>query len=331
MDGLKVTAYRQLNMRALPNLLPGENIVEVSADSMHPGLALRLCINYEVNGEAMNVARTIAKFPHYFRVDVVGIPEEKLLDRYYLKDWGGKHTFNLPEHPLRMHSMELELVPLASVQPDPSALSTQEAEAFFRKTYPLPNEYHNHMVDESKIPEHESEVSGFLPQIPRTADQPTDPREYYNWLVDRMGTGDVRPPKADEGVDPVEMLCQMLPRAQGLRTLGICNALAHFKDRRAIPALLQKWEQASEFGPGSRYIPDALAAIGDPSVVPALARRAKELRFDFRVHIAHALGILGGEKAREALQYLALNDPNVSVRGEASRALQALTKGALEK
>ena len=39
-----------------------------------------------------------------------------------------------------------------------------------------------------------------------------------------------------------------------------------------------------------------------------------------------ALGILGGPEAKKALEYLASNDPNISVRGEARRALKAMAK-----
>jgi hypothetical protein len=91
-----------------------------------------------------------------------------------------------------------------------------------------------------------------------------------------------------------------------------------------MPALLAKWQQAPKYGPGDRYIPDALAAMGDRAVVPALVGKVKALRMDYRIHIAHALGILGGTEARKALEMLARSDPNISVRGEAERALAAL-------
>jgi HEAT repeat protein len=104
--------------------------------------------------------------------------------------------------------------------------------------------------------------------------------------------------------------------------VGFCNVLAQFKDARAVPALLQKWAEAPAAAPGDRYIPDALAALGDRSAVAPLAAKMKSLRMDYRVHIAHALGILGGEEAVQALRVLAAEDPSIAVRGEAQRALR---------
>ncbi len=327
MDALKVTVHRQLNMRALPNLMPGENVWKVSADSIRPGLALRLDVQYEVNGRARSVRRVIRTFPHYFRIDVTDLPAEKLKNPHYLAGWGGTYEFNLPTHPLRMRAMTMRLVPAGAAKADES-LPPARAEPFFRRAYPNPYTHDRRMIDKDKIPQHDSEVSGFFPQIPRTKDQPGDPLEYYHWLIDHVGTSDSRLPKLPAGTDPVEWCIGRLPRAHGGHTTGICNVLAHFADKRAIPALLAKWRQAPQYGPGDRYVPDALAAIGDRSVVPALVERIHELRIDYRVHVARALGILGGDQAAGVLQYLAQKDPNISVRGEARRALDALRKPA---
>jgi hypothetical protein len=54
----------------------------------------------------------------------------------------------------------------------------------------------------------------------------------------------------------------------------------------------------------------------------------KKCRFDYRFHVAHALGILGGPEAERALQDLARNDPFPAVREEAARALSALRASA---
>ena len=320
-DVLKVTVHRQLNMRVLPNLMPAENVFKISADAIRPGLALKLSIDYEVNGKPVSVTRVVGKFPHYFRIDVNGLPESKLDTPYYLANWGEPRRFNSPSHPLRMTAISMRLVPLASVKPDAS-MPVKAAEAFFGKAYPTVKKFDRRMIREERFHKHESEVSGFFPQLPREPGQPTDPREYYNWLIDHMGdAAGPSVPKCPEGTDPIEMLIKKLPKAHGVHVLGICNVVAHMKDKRAIPALLAKWEQAPNAGPGDRHIPDALAAIGDRSVVPALCRRVKQLRFDHRVHVAWALGILGGEEAVKMLRDLAANDPNISARGEAARAL----------
>jgi len=46
--------------------------------------------------------------------------------------------------------------------------------------------------------------------------------------------------------------------------------------------------------------------------------------FDYRFHIVHALGRLGGPEARRALEDLARNDPFRAVREEAARALKEM-------
>ena len=326
MNAFKVTVHRQLNMRCLPNLMPEENVIKVSADSMRPGLALRFKLDYEVNGKPKSVTRLIARFPHYLKIDVTGLPKDKLKSPYYLDKFGGKSSFNLPEHPLRMHSVRVELAPLSSLKPD-KFMPAEKAEAFFKKTYPNPYERNRRMIRKEKIPQHEDQVSGFFPQEPVNADNPPkDKTEYYNWFIARIGTSDARLPKCPAGTDPLDFCIQRFPRCHSLHTLGFGNVFAHYKDKRAIPVLLAKWKLAPRYSPGDRYIPDALAAIGDRSVVPALVKRMTELRSSHRVHIAHALGILGGEDARKALEFLAKNDPNISARGEAQRALDALRK-----
>ena len=325
MDALKVVVHRQLNMRALPNLMPGENVIQVAADALRPDLALQLDVEYEVNGKPRAARRVIRRFPHFFRIDVTGLPAEKLKTPHYLANWGGKATFNLPEHPLRMKALSLCLIPAAGASADES-MPADRAEAFFRKAYPTPYKHDRRMADESKVPEHESEVSGFFPQLPRTKDAPAEPLAYYNWLIARIGTSDVRLPKLPAGTDPIQWCIEKLPRASGGRTTGICNVLAHFADKRALPALLAKWAAAPKYGPGDRYVPDALAAIGDRSAAAALAGSVRRLRFDYRVHVARALGILGGPEARRTLELLAAKDPNISVRGQARRALEAMDK-----
>ena len=59
-------------------------------------------------------------------------------------------------------------------------------------------------------------------------------------------------------------------------------------------------------------------------MVPDLVAPLKRCRFDYRFHIAHALGVLGGPQAEQALEDLAANDPFPAVREEAARALHGL-------
>jgi len=327
MNAFKVTVHRQFNMRCRPNLMPKENVLKISADSIRPGLALKFKIAYEVNGKPKSVTEVIAKFPHYLKIDIDGLPKDKLKNDYYLTKFGGSSAFNLPEHPLRMHALQVELVPLASAKLAKS-MPAEEAEPFFKKKYPNPHKRNNRMANKKKIPQYESQVSGFFPQVPRPKEFPTNSRAYYEWMSNHnIGGTDTGLPKIGKDVEDAVAWCiKKFPKAHHLHTVGLCNVFAHFKDKRAIPVLLAKWKKAPANSPGDRYIPDALAAIGDPSVVPALVKRIKELRMSHRVHIARALGILGGEEARKALEMMAKEDPNISVRGEAKRALEAMKK-----
>lgn len=97
-----------------------------------------------------------------------------------------------------------------------------------------------------------------------------------------------------------------------------CTTLeSAIRDIFRIEGVSRKSDQAK------RYIPDAVAAIGDPSVVPQLVAPLPRCRFDYRFHIAHALGVLGGPEAEAALEDLARHDPLPAVRHEARRALAA--------
>ncbi len=120
----------------------------------------------------------------------------------------------------------------------------------------------------------------------------------------------------------IDVLLQAFPGATGDLKLHICKALAQIKDQRASKPLLEVWSRAPSGAPGTRYIPDVLAAIGDDRVVPALVAPLHRLRFDYRFHIADALGKLGGKAAGAALEDLAANDPFPAIRQHARQMLQ---------
>jgi HEAT repeat protein len=128
----------------------------------------------------------------------------------------------------------------------------------------------------------------------------------------------------DYGAHPenLNVLLAKLPSAEGDMTIYLCKALARLKDPRAVAPLLEKWKRAPLGAPGTRYIPDVLAAIGDRSVVPQLIAPLKRCRYDYRFHIAHALGVLGGPEAVQTLKDLAANDPFPAVRELAAEALR---------
>src|SRR5437762_11167186 len=79
--------------------------------------------------------------------------------------------------------------------------------------------------------------------------------------------------------EAVVPLMKALPEADIDLTLFIVKALAQIGDRKAVGPLLEKWKRAPGGAPGTRYIPDALAAIGDAGVVPALVKPIRSCRF----------------------------------------------------
>ena len=180
------------------------------------------------------------------------------------------------------------------------------------------------------------ETSGFVPQSHRRIEGPP-PAD----LLDKLRHGGFIEPvqwektserwlAAEElGNYPqaVDALCAELDRADGDLLLFLCKGLAQIGDPKSVAPLLAKWKKAARCQPGSRYIPDALAATGDRSVVPHLIAPLHSVRFDFRLHIAHALGALGGPEAERALEDLAANDPFPAVRQEAHEALSFLRAG----
>jgi HEAT repeat protein len=177
---------------------------------------------------------------------------------------------------------------------------------------------------EVKSPETDlMQVSGFFPQSRAVW---TD-REKLTRLLEKFqsgGTVERWIAAEDLGNYPesVDTLLKALPEANIDLTLFIVKALAQIGDKRAVGPLLEKWKRAPGGAPGTRYIPDALAAIGDPTVVPALVKPIHSCRFDYRFHIAHALGILGGPLAEKTLKDLSENDPFPGVREEARDALK---------
>jgi hypothetical protein len=85
----------------------------------------------------------------------------------------------------------------------------------------------------------------------------------------------------------------------------------------------ETWEALVHQAPGTRYIPDVLALFDNQLVVPHLVKAIRHGRCDFRFHIAHALGKLGGSQAKTALEYLAEHDPFRAVRELAKETLKA--------
>ncbi len=318
MDALKVTVHRQLNKRALPNLRPGENWLRVTAEELKPGQALELQLNYRLKGKAKKVVRHITEFPHYFKVDVPGAS-----GKAREKPWDHDKYFN--DGDLQMGSISMRLVPAAAKGADPS-LPAAEGRAKFAASSPYPA----NMIDKKfrkRCEKRVAQTSGFFPQRTRRLDDD----EAMNALIKQLKTTEAgKQWKAADALGDypkaTDLLIEALPKANIDLTLFIAKALAQIGDEKAVKPLLEKWKEGQAGAPGARYIPDALAAIGDGSVVPALIAPLKKVRLDFRFHIIHALGILGGKQAEAALADLAENDPLRANREFAAEQLEVLKR-----
>ncbi|MFH1024440.1 MAG: HEAT repeat domain-containing protein, partial [Planctomycetota bacterium] len=301
---LKITAKRQLNKRCLMNLMPGENVLRISADKLTPGMALVLEVNYILNDKPVTAAKTIDAFPFYFRINLEGLSEN------YLKTPIKKSApYNIPSWPLRMASIGMRLVDAKAAKPDTS-LSAAEAEPFFKKKCPYPFDPFKSHAGKARSAGDGMAIGGFFPQKPKPESRALSNEEKarMNELVGKIARWE-NAEALGAYPEAVDALIKELPRANEDLTIYICKALAQIGDRKAVPVLLDKWNKQLSLAPGSRYIPDALAACGDPSVVPDLIRPLKTLRPDYRFHVIHALGILGGSQAKETLEFLAENDP----------------------
>lgn len=323
---LNLTVHRMLNKRTLPNLLAGENIFKVNADALLPGKALEVTIDYLVNGKALREQHQITGFPYYFRIYIRGAQTE--IRNNYDK------AFGLGD--IRMKAIKLQLVDTSGeLAPSPSMLEPETGEHKFMVSKPHPSgklllRKRNMKRTETDL----SQTNGFFPQYTKPLDKNAASPEQLSQLENLLRNGRDSSPKTWRAAEQlgnypesIDTLLAELPTANIDLTLFICKSLAKLRDPKAIGPLLKKWEMAPNGAPGTRYIPDALAAIGDPGVVPDLVAKLKQVRFDYRFHIVHALGILGGKTAEQALMDLSENDPFPAIREEAGEALKRLHNG----
>ena len=315
MNALQVTIHRQLNKRTLPNLRPGRNVFRITG-SMPSDMEIRLSIDYSVNGEARGRTVNMDHLPFYFEIDT-GDVAEHIVDNY-------DQSFNVGA--LRMKSIEFAVRPHSG---DPCrSLPAEYGEPFFRQAAPHPAVLASKKIA-VRTPETDIiQTNGFFPQ---NREVRQDPHAVQKLLND-IRTGRDRGPwiAAEElGKYPeaLDALLDLWPDADIDLTVFLCKALAQIADPKAIEPVLKKWREQGEAGaPGTRYIPDVLAAIGDRRVVPDLIAPLKTMRFDFRFHIAYALSVLGGLEAETALRDLAENDPFPAIREFAAEALQKMSK-----
>ncbi len=316
LQDLKIVVHRMLNKRTLPNLRPGVNVLRVTADRMDEDCSLKLALEYQVDGEAHTKTHLIDRFPYYFRIDIPDVPED-IQENY-------DQRFN--EGRLRMVALSMTLAPRDQGKIAPSTLSEAEALRLWAMSSPHPANM-DHREPMARAERDVRETSGFFPQ----ADEAIENDEAMQALMKEFHGGDIEQAwraAEDLGAYPkaLDALLAEVPKANGDRLLFLCKALAQIKDPRAAGPLLDRWKQAPRGAPGSRYIPDVLAAIGDASVVPQLIAPLERCRFDYRFHIARALGILGGPEAEAALEDLAAHDPFPAVREEARLALERLRR-----
>ncbi len=314
MNGLAVVVDRQCNKRTLPNLMPGENCFRISFDRLAAGKLLEMTVNYSVAGRMKQVVKRAASSPLGFCIDT-GQVQEKWLRNY-------DQAFNVGA--LRMESIKLRLVDPASATADTSDPAVTDAS--FRQPSPHPADMTARQIVEH--PETDPiQTSGFFPQSRAVLHD----KQAMDALVAKFQTGkEMERWVAAEDLgnyrQAIDVLLAAFPGATGDLKLHICKALAQIGDRRASQPLLEIWSRAPNGAPGTRYIPDVLAAIGDARAVPALVAPLHRLRFDYRFHVADALGRLGGKEAQAALVDLAENDPFPAVRQHAKEMLQGLAE-----
>jgi|GEM_PF-3430907 len=323
LKDLSLMVYRCLNKRTLPNLMPGRNVFRVSADALEPGYALDLTIDYKVKSQGFSARHLIESFPYYFTI-VIKDAEPEIRSSY-------DKVFGMGD--IQMDGFSMKLVDIEKQRPSPfSGLDKKTGETLFQVAYPHPAGSRLVKKRKMKLPVKKGPLAdGFFPQY---YDRPVQDKEtvaHISRLERLLGSGkDSKSTtwRAAEKLgyypEALGALLEELPGANIDLTLFICKALARIRAPESIPILLEKWEQAPQGAPGTRYIPDVLAAIGDPKVVPFLVDKLEDVRFDFRFHIARALGKLGGEQAENALMDLAVKDPFPAVRKIAQDALSDL-------
>lgn len=316
LGALRVTVWRQLSKRALPNLMPGENVFRVTADRIAAGKALNLNIEYSVDGAPKTAQYTIGSVPFYFTIDTGDVREE----------WPTNfdEAFNVGR--IRMKSIVAQVVDAGAV-PASTSLPAEACEAKFRRSWPHPADRILKKLPVKQPERDPAQTGGFFPQ----SSEVKRDRKTMEALIVKLKTGQgVEPWVAAEELgaypEAIDALLEVLPTADIDLLVHLCKAFAQIKDKRVAAPLLKIWAEWHRHMPGSRYIPDVLAALGDRSVVPDLIKPLRQMRFDMRFHVIHALGRLGGPEAEAALRELALHDPFPANRELAREMLEGLRR-----
>jgi HEAT repeat protein len=128
---------------------------------------------------------------------------------------------------------------------------------------------------------------------------------------------------------------------QPLCRLAAIQALGHFQDPRAVPALVDAFYQANTFAPETITVLrcqalTALGKTGNPAAVELLARvvreppaegteQEKQQTLDVRIAAARALGNFSHHQATEALVQVLQTEKDVALRDRAHESLQLVT------
>ena len=154
ISNLTFLAVRMLNKRTLPNLRPGENVLQVTANRMAAGLGLELVIEYGVNGQLREVTQFIRRFPYYFRINVANVPEE--VRENYDQDFNQGRlqmvAIGMRLRPVEgrvgwtsgsvhWHGTDAEVHPATAAAGQDDSLDQRAALAAFARSYPHPADF----------------------------------------------------------------------------------------------------------------------------------------------------------------------------------------------
>ena len=312
-DTLRITTRREFNKRTQPNLMPGENVFRVAGGEMPAGRVLLLDVAYEFKGRRKADVHHIGRLPYYFRIDVPGWELRKI----------GNYDQDFANEAARMIGYRLQLTDVSSCQSASRSLPVGKAAAKFTEAHPHPADM-TRTRKPRKLETDPMQTSGFFPQS-RVRKQPDERMAELIAQLKAAGDSSYKAWHAAQQLGDypvaVDALHERLKTSNIDLTLFICKALARIADPRSVDPLLARWDRVPAGSPGTRYIPDCLAAIGDRRAVRPLIAKLPHVRFDFRFHIAHALGKLGGPEAQAALKHLAEHDPFPAVREIAGEGL----------
>lgn len=334
---------RMFNKRTQPNLMPDENIFRVDADRLAPGWAIELTLDYKLGDDPKNSVHVIDSLPYYFRIDA---PETTLRTiTNYDQDFGNEEA--------RTIGYAMRLVPSDSAAAT-SSLPSGEGELKFAESCPHPADMTRRRLSRN-IETDPMQTSGFFPQSRKR--KAADAR--MDELIDQLGASRDSAYSAWNAAQALgdypaaaAVLAERLETANIDLTLFLCKALAQIADPETIDPLLAKWRAGmtrvqdydrqrgtSADAPGTRYIPDALAEIvvrmpeearpaAADKIVSELLDPLPRLRFDFRFHIAHALGRIAAAtpspRAEQVLRMLTENDPFPAVQELAQEMLELI-------